>query len=118
MSQTGKKLTRFGVRYILSSYVSAAIEKIPALKQKTIGPHTIRHTTAMHLLQSGVDITVIKAWLGHVDLNTTHGYVEIDLKMKETALQKSRIKQQRPLQPTIAKNEKDLIQWLASFGDM
>jgi integrase/recombinase XerD len=117
-NQKGEKLTRFGLRYILNAYVEKAAEKIPAIKLKKVGPHTIRHTTAMHLLQSGVDITVIKAWLGHVDLNTTHGYVEIDLKMKEQALQKTKIRQRRIIAPTIAKNEKDLLLWLESFGDM
>ena len=78
----------------------------------------MRHTTAMHLLQSGVDITVIKAWLGHVDLNTTHGYVEIDLKMKEAALQKTRRPSKTKLSNKPSKNEKDLIAWLESFGDM
>ena len=70
----------------------------------------------MHLLQSGVDITVIKAWLGHVDLNTTHGYVEIDLNMKEEALRKAKPKAQ--VRRSGAKTEKDLLEWLASFGDM
>lgn len=51
-------------------------------------PHVIRHTTAMHLLQSGVDITVIALWLGHEDTATTHMYVEADLTMKEHALMK------------------------------
>ena len=49
-------------------------------------PHTLRHTTAMHLLQSGVDITVIALWLGHESTNTTHRYVEANLEMKEKAL--------------------------------
>jgi site-specific recombinase XerD len=56
--------------------------------KKRVSPHTIRHTTAMHLLQSGVDITVIALWLGHEDTATTHMYVEADLTMKEQALMK------------------------------
>jgi integrase/recombinase XerD len=58
----------------------------PQMRRRHITPHSIRHTTAMHLLQSGVDIAVIALWLGHESTTTTHGYVEIDLAMKERAL--------------------------------
>ena len=117
-NQNEGKLTRFGLRYILNSHVKKAVVKMPLLAKKKVGPHTIRHTTAMHLLQSGVDITVIKTWLGHVDLNTTHGYVEIDLKMKEAALEKTRPSTKIKSPQKVAKNEKDLIAWLESFADM
>ncbi|WP_236871321.1 tyrosine-type recombinase/integrase [Burkholderia pseudomallei] len=56
------------------------------LRGRTISPHTLRHTTAMHLLQSGVDLTVIALWLGHENPVTTHGYIEADLAMKERAM--------------------------------
>ena len=59
----------------------------PSIKAKRVSPHTVRHTTAMHLLQSGNDIYVVKDWLGHADVNTTHAYVEIDMKMKHKALE-------------------------------
>lgn len=58
----------------------------PAAAKRRISPHIVRHTTAMHLLQSGVDITVIALWLGHESPTTTHHYVEADLAMKERAL--------------------------------
>ncbi len=58
----------------------------PSLKSKRISPHTLRHTTAMHLLQSGVPFNVIALWLGHESTNTTHRYVEANLEMKEKAL--------------------------------
>jgi site-specific recombinase XerD len=83
----GKALTRFGVRYILSKYVRAAAEKQPALSRKEVHPHTLRHTTAMHLLQSGVDVNTIRCWLGHASVVTTNRYVEIDLEMKRRALE-------------------------------
>ena len=118
MNKRGEGLTRFGLRYLLKHYSKKAAIKMPVLLQKNIGPHTIRHTTAMHLLQSGVDITIIKAWLGHVDLNTTHGYVEIDLKMKEEALRKTQPARGAQKQRGLAGQEKDLIAWLESFGDM
>jgi site-specific recombinase XerC len=54
--------------------------------KKRIGPHTIRHTTATHLLRAGVDINTIRAWLGHVSINTTNIYAETDLEMKAKAL--------------------------------
>ena len=60
---------------------------MPSLRDKTISPHTIRHTTAVHLLRAGVDINTIRAWLGHVSLETTNRYAEIDLEMKAKALQ-------------------------------
>lgn len=114
----GDKLTRFGLRYLLGYYATLASKKMPELLKKNIGPHLIRHTTAMHLLQSGVDITIIKSWLGHVDLNTTHGYIEIDLKMKEEALSKTRSPLRTKKIASLIKKEKDLIGWLESFGDM
>lgn len=115
----GEKLTRFGLRYILSAYVKQAQAKRPSLAKKKIGPHTIRHTTAMHLLQSGVDITIIKAWLGHVDLNTTHGYVEINMKMKEEALNKAKPSSKKlKSSVTQSRKEKHILEWLETFGDM
>jgi integrase/recombinase XerD len=83
----GDPLTRFGVRYILSKYARAAAENRPTLARKDIHPHTLRHTTAMHLLQSGVDINTIRCWLGHASVATTNRYVEIDLEMKRKALE-------------------------------
>jgi site-specific recombinase XerD len=59
---------------------------MPLLKKKQVSPHTIRHTTATHLLRAGVDINTIRAWLGHVSLNTTNVYAEVDLEMKAKAL--------------------------------
>lgn len=117
-NQNGKRLTRFGLRYILSAYVKKAAKRMPELAKKKVGPHTIRHTTAMHLLQSGVDITIIKTWLGHVDLNTTHGYVEINMKMKEEALKKARPSKTKNYPTSNRSREKHLLEWLESFGDM
>jgi len=71
---------------ILQKAVSRAIDACPALSGKHISPHVIRHTTAMHLLQSGVDMSVIALWLGHEHLDTTHIYMEADLALKEKAL--------------------------------
>ena len=59
---------------------------MPSLIAKRVSPHTIRHTTAVHLLRAGVDINTIRAWLGHSSLETTNVYAEIDLEMKAQAL--------------------------------
>ncbi|MEK7757857.1 MAG: site-specific integrase, partial [Planctomycetota bacterium] len=87
LNANGKPITRFGIRYIVRQYAAKAGEACASIKAKKVSPHTVRHTTAMHLLQSGNDISVIKDWLGHADLNTTHAYVEIDMKMKRKALE-------------------------------
>src|SRR5262249_37416196 len=81
-------LTRFGVTHLLARAVATASATFPELATRAISPHTLRHTTAMHLLQAGVDVNVIRAWLGHVSLDTTHQYVEADLEMKRRALEK------------------------------
>jgi len=111
----GYPLTRFGVRYIIRSRIVAAAKHCPSLAQKKIGPHTFRHTTAMHLLQSGVDLTIIKNWLGHVSLDTTHAYVEIDLEMKRKALSScAPVCKTEDLQHLIRQNN-DIICWLESL---
>jgi integrase/recombinase XerD len=86
-NRSGGKMTRSNVtQHLALAVASAATETCPQLNGRTISPHTIRHTTAMHLLQSGVDITVIALWLGHESTTTTHMYLEADLSMKERAL--------------------------------
>jgi len=87
-SRAGRPLTRSGVEYRLRLAVKKAAEQFPSLGKRKISPHTFRHTTAMHLLQSGVDIAVIALWLGHESSATTHMYVEADMTMKEKALKK------------------------------
>jgi integrase/recombinase XerD len=88
LSARGKKLTRNGVDYILQQAVARAVIECPSLRDKKVTPHVIRHTTATHLLQSGVDISVIALWLGHESIETTHIYLETDLATKEKALNK------------------------------
>jgi integrase/recombinase XerD len=82
----GLRLSRSGVETRLRSAIQVASQACITLRKRRISPHTLRHTTAMHLLQSGVDITVIALWLGHESTATTHMYVEADLAMKERAL--------------------------------
>lgn len=84
----GKPLSRHGVMYLLQRIAQSATVTCPSLHTKTVSPHIVRHTTAMHLLQAGVDIAVIALWLGHESIETTHVYLEADLATKERALQK------------------------------
>ena len=87
-SVRGNELTRDSVHHLLREIVQLAIPACPSLATKRVSPHLIRHGTAMSLLQSGVDITVIALWLGHEDVQTTHVYLQADLAMKEKALNK------------------------------
>lgn len=82
LSRHRKRYTRFGVYRL----VERCAAHVPALAARAITPHVIRHTSACHLLQAGVDLNTIRAWLGHVSLETTNIYVEIDIEMKAKAM--------------------------------
>jgi integrase/recombinase XerD len=84
----GQRLSRYGVIYILRRAVYKTIQSRPIADASSISPHTLRHSLAMGLLQAGVDLTTIQAWLGHASPNTTHQYIEADLEMKRQALMK------------------------------
>jgi site-specific recombinase XerD len=85
-NRDGHAMTRCNVAQRLDLAVARAATSQPSLAKKPVSPHTLRHTTAMHLLQSGVPFNVIALWLGHESTNTTHRYVEADLEMKQKAL--------------------------------
>lgn len=85
-NRSGHAMTRCNVAQRLALAVQRAAAEQPSLKTKRVSPHTLRHSTAMHLLQSGVPFNVIALWLGHESTNTTHRYVEANLEMKEKAL--------------------------------
>ncbi|MBI3664349.1 MAG: tyrosine-type recombinase/integrase [Acidobacteria bacterium] len=86
LNRRGQPLTRFGIHALVKRYARRASSKLPSLATKKVSPHTIRHTTATHLLRAGVDINTIRAWLGHVSIETTNVYAEVDLEMKAKAL--------------------------------
>jgi site-specific recombinase XerD len=88
-NRCGARLTRFGVRMILRKHVENAIPRIPSLKHKRIHPHSMRHSTAIHLLRSGVDLSTIARLLGHAHLNTTNKYISLGIEDKRRALAKS-----------------------------
>jgi len=88
LNRYGEPLTRFGIYAVVRECVAQAGKRLPSLLSKRVSPHTLRHTTATHLLRAGVDINTIRSWLGHVSLDTTQVYAEVDLEMKSRALQK------------------------------
>ena len=85
-NRDGRAMSRSNVAQRLDLAVTRAAAQQPSILTKQVSPHTLRHTTAMHLLQSGVPFNVIALWLGHESTTTTHRYVEADLAMKKKAL--------------------------------
>ena len=81
-------MTRFGIGRRIDVYVETAKKQCPSLSDRSISPQVFRHSTALHLIEAGVDITVVRAWLGHVDLKTTSQYVEVSVQRKREALEK------------------------------
>jgi integrase/recombinase XerD len=111
-NRSGGALTRAGVTERLHLAAQAIKEEYPELAKRHISPHLCRHSVAMHMLQSGVDITVISLWLGHENPSTTHMYVEADLSMKERALKTL----QAPSTASIRYRPKDrVLQFLQSL---
>ncbi|MCY2966321.1 MAG: tyrosine-type recombinase/integrase [Planctomycetota bacterium] len=86
LNRRGQPITRFGIHTLVERAVVRATAQVASLAAKRVSPHTIRHTTATHLLRAGVDINTIRAWLGHASLSTTNVYAEVDLEMKAKAL--------------------------------
>jgi len=88
-SARGGALSRDGVAYLLSKYVAVAQRQCPSLKNKRVSPHVLRHSSAMDLLDHGVDRSVIALWLGHETMDTVQVYVQASMAMKEKALAKT-----------------------------
>ncbi len=88
LNRCGQPLTRFGIHAVVERYALKAQVDTPSLAGKRVSPHSIRHSTATHLLRAGADINTVRAWLGHVCLDTTNVYAEIDLDTKAEALAK------------------------------
>lgn len=115
LNHRGQPLTRFGVRWILRKHVRSAALRVASLKSKRLHPHSVRHSTAIHLLRSGVDLSTIANWLGHVSINTTNKYVTLDLEAKRQALDKSERVLSDRQRGTLPVPEHDLIEWLESL---
>lgn len=91
LNRRAAPMTRFGIHTLVERYGLQAKRNLPSMRDKRVSPHTIRHSTACHLLRAGVDINTIRGWLGHVSLDTTNVYAEIDLQTKAEALAKCEI---------------------------
>jgi site-specific recombinase XerD len=112
----GNRLTRFGLRYIIARRVAEAAKTSPTLLTRKVTPHTIRHTTAMHLLQSNVDLNMIRSWLGHASIETTNSYVEIDLEMKRKTLQScEKFLPKKVRQGPSWQRDNDILSWLSKL---
>ena len=83
----GVPLTRDGVAYVITKHVRRAAESRPALRRRRVTPHVLRHSCAVALLQAGVDVSVIRDYLGHVSIATTSRYITSNLEMKRVVLE-------------------------------
>ena len=116
LNAEGNRLTRFGLRHLIARRAAEAAQSCPSLLGRRITPHTWRHTTALHLLQSGVDLTMIRSWLGHASIQTTSNYVEIDLEMKRKTLKSCEKLLPKAHQRGAAwRRNEDLISWLSKL---
>jgi integrase/recombinase XerD len=117
-SRNGNQLTRYGIYKIVRRHTFNMVKKDAAGQARAISPHIFRHTTAVHLLEAGVEVNVIRAWLGHVSLETTNRYAEINLRMKAEALKTCEppisISEVSPRKP-IWKDDLTLLNWLQSL---
>ncbi len=112
LNRRKQALTRFGIHALMRVCVERAGEQMPELLTRRIGPHTMRHSTATHLLRAGVDLNTIRSWLGHVSLDTTQIYAEVDLEMKARALEKCNSPETK--RPTVA-TQGDLMSFLRNL---
>jgi site-specific recombinase XerD len=111
VNRYGEPLSASGVRFKLAAYVKAAAETTPTLRDKHVTPHAFRHATAVHLISAGVDVTVIRSWLGHVSLDTTNHYARANLETKRKALEKVGAPEIPSRQPSW-KRDTSVLAWL------
>jgi site-specific recombinase XerD len=114
VNRFGRPFSRSGLADIIDRCVTKAATSLPSLRAKKVTPHTFRHTTAMHLLQSGVEVNVIRSWLGHVSIATTSKYIEIDLAMKRKAMETCEVGAKEPTSGRWRSNA-DLLTWLEAL---
>ena len=114
VNQRKQQLSRWGVSYILSKYVEMAKDDVGFNVDSPVTPHVLRHSKAMHLLQSGVNLIYIRDFLGHVDCSTTEVYARADSEMKRKAIEKAYV---NLVPETVPKWEEDgnLMKWLNSL---
>lgn len=115
-STTGSALTRFGIYKIVRRHTKHIGLGQTGIPGKRVSPHVFRHTTAVHLLESGVEVNVIRGWLGHVSLDTTNRYAEINIRTKEEALLTldSPLSAESP-RKAVWQDDESLLNWLDSL---
>jgi site-specific recombinase XerD len=111
VNRFGRPLGAAGVRFKLHQYVQSAAQRVPSLRSKHVSPHTFRHSTAVALVSAGVDVTVIRSWLGHAHLDTTNHYARASLDTKREALERVD-SGARPGKPPRWKRDPALLAWL------
>ena len=111
VNRYGVPLGASGVRFKLAEYVAAATKFMPSLAAKHVTPHSFRHATAVHLVAAGVDVTVIRSWLGHVSLDTTNHYAQANLQTKRLALERLESPSRLAKRPTW-KQDPSVLAWL------
>ncbi|MBI3264189.1 MAG: tyrosine-type recombinase/integrase [Acidobacteria bacterium] len=111
----GQPLTRYGGYAVVERVVARAATRMPSLATKRVSPHSVRHTPAVHLLRAGVDINTIRAWLGHLSLETTNRYAEVDLEMKAKALAACAISAHGEQPAAVMRKPQSLMAFLASL---
>lgn len=113
LNHRGRPLTRFGIRYILAKHVDRARADVLTLGRKRLHPHSMRHSTAVALLKSGVDLSTISQWLGHASPTTTNRYATIDLDMKRDAI--NRVKPVAGSRKAAWRTNETVLEWLESL---
>lgn len=115
VNRCGRPLTRFGVRYLLSKYCTLAQDRVSTLAHKRLHPHSMRHSTAIHILKSGVDLVTISHWLGHASVNTTNRYAAVDLEMKRAAIAKIEPVDEITPPSAIWRSDASILAWLEAL---
>jgi integrase/recombinase XerD len=118
VSHHGRPLTRFGIYKIVRRLTLPPSTKASHARARPLSPHVFRHTAAVHLLEAGVDVNVIRAWLGHVSLDTTNRYAEINTRMKEAALRLCEpplTSSETSPRSAVWRDDAALLSWLASL---
>ena len=113
LNHRGQPLTRFGIRHILARCLGLAYERAPNLRKKRLHPHSVRHSTAVALLKSGVDLSTISHLLGHASPTTTNRYAKVDLEMKRQAIAKVKPVPRRSRTPW--SKDRTILDWLESL---
>jgi len=119
-SRQGRPLTRFGIYKVVRRRTDHLTSSGASPAPHPVSPHVLRHTTAVHLLEAGVEVNVIRAWLGHVSLDTTNRYAEVNMRAKEAALRAcepplpASSSEGFPRKP-VWRDDENLLRWLASL---